>query len=594
MTKHTFSMFLIKENVAEVEDIFTEQAKQRIDSPQVTISPNPDYAEDAVIYIFQNPSREPKWLPLIASSFDITRAIRNRSSSAVLVFRKAERLFVVTFGYAWLYIDPTVFVADFGLRVALNAADDKKLKRLDIANLGEAIKGVAQSASQRRFETFGVDEALELVRKISGALREEEFGSSVSGSNSLKIRTETNFAEIPELAERALDYFVSDNYKQTSFRVIDNISPELDSARIHALDERAAHSISAGCLDFELGVPEFSEDDISSFGFVGFGGRNSYSDLQLSHYREALGEAADTLNSSDLRKHRVKAEYLNSEKPPRMLKVYDALVGSIELEDARYAINEGQWYKVDAAFKRSVDSSFFDSVCDMDVDVPAIVTRISEDGRKQYLEAEGVYNARYADARNCLLMDRVLFNVPDVARSGIELCDLLDIQQKRLIHVKMSGRKSSVLSHFFKQGANSATLIKSVDALWVDVQQKVRELFGEETAQELSRAINENLSPWTVEFHIANAPLIEERFNIPFFSRVTFRDEQRRLRAMGYEVAVRFIAKPQVTWRGWQKLTACNPSFGAARRRTLKIVLLTTCPHPYSRYPASVWSSMRM
>ena len=262
MTQHTFSMFLIKEHIANVEEIFTEAASERIESGQVVISPNSDYAEDAVVYIFQNPPREPKWLPLIASSFNTIRPVRNRSASAVLVFRKVGRLFTITFGYAWLYLDPTAFVADFGLRVALNAADDKKLKRLDIANLGEAIKGVTQSASQRRFESFGVDEALELVRKISGALREEGFGSSVSGSNSLKIRTDIDFAEIPDLAERALDYFMSDNYKRTSFRVIDNIAPELDSARIRALDESAAQSISSGRLDFELGVPEFSEDDV--------------------------------------------------------------------------------------------------------------------------------------------------------------------------------------------------------------------------------------------------------------------------------------------------------------------------------------------
>ena len=331
---------------------------------------------------------------------------------------------------------------------------------------------------------------------------------------------------------------------------IDNIAPELDSARIRALDESAAQSISSGRLDFELGVPEFSEDDVASFSFVGFGRRNSYSDLQLTHYTQALGGTLGALNASDLKRHRVKAEYLNSDKPPRALKVYDALVGSIEVEGARYAINEGQWYRVDAAFKRNVDNSFFDSVHDMDVDVPVIVTGVSEDGRKQYLESEAEYNARYSEARNCLLMDRILFDVPDMARSGIELCDLLDIESKRLIHVKMSGRKSSVLSHFFKQGANSATLIKSVDALWIDLQRRVMELFGEERAQELSGAISNDLSPWTVEFHIADAPLGEGGYSIPFFSRVTFRDEKRRLRAMGYEVSVRFIGKPEVTWRG--------------------------------------------
>ena len=459
-------------------------------------------------------------------------------------------MFVVTFGYAWLYINPAAFVADFGLRVALNAADDNKLRRLDVAHLGEAIKGVSQSASQRRFETFGIDEALEVVRKIGGVVREEEFGLSVSGSNSLKIRTETDLEDIPDLAERALTYFESRAYRQTSFRVIDNLLPEFDTIRVQSLNERAAQSIANGQADFELGMPEFSEDDVSSFRFVGFGRRNSYSDLRLSHYVEALGENVEGLNFGDLKRHQVKAEYLNSEKPPRTLKVHDALVGSIEFEGGRFAINEGQWYRVDAAFKRSVDSAFFNAVRDMDVDVPVIVTRYSEDGRREFLEAEVEYNIRYADARNCVLMDRMLFSIPDMARSGIEICDLLDIPNKRLIHVKMSGRRSSVLSHFFKQGANSARLLKSVDALWTDVLEEVRGRYGEDVANQLSLAISEEQRPWTVEYHIADVSSVNGRFSIPFFSRVTFRDEQRQLQSMGYQVAVRFIEKPTVRWRG--------------------------------------------
>ena len=319
---------------------------------------NADCAEDAFVYIFQNPPREPKWLALISPVFENTSRIINQSSSAVLTFKTAGVRFAVTFGYAWLYLDTTSFVADFGLRVALNAADDRKLRRLDIANLGEAIKGVTQSASQRRFETFGVDEALELVRKITGAVREEEFGSSVTGSNSLKIRTETDFRGIPALAERALNYYRSHDYRRTSFRVVDDIFPEMDTTRVLELDETAAQSIAQERSDFELGLPEFTEDDFSAFSFVGFRHRNSNSDLQLSHYIAILGDRLPELDSSDLKNHKVRAEYWESEKPPRTLRIYDALVGSVELGGARYAINEGKWYRVDAAFKDSVDRIF--------------------------------------------------------------------------------------------------------------------------------------------------------------------------------------------------------------------------------------------
>lgn len=447
-----------------------------------------------------------------------------------------------------MYLEPTAFVADFGLKVALNSVDDRKLKRLDIANLGEAIKGVTQSASQRHFDTFGVDEALELVRKLSGEVRDDELGSSVTGSNSLKINSEMSFDEIPELAEQALNNFQSNNYRNTSFRVIDKIQPELDSTRIVALDELAARSIVEGKSEFELGLPEISVSDFSSFSFAGFRHRNSYPDLQLTHYTSLLGAQLSALDSSALKRHRVRAEHLNNENIYSTLRVYDALIGSLEMDGARYAINEGKWYKIDSAFKSDVDRVFQDSVQAVDVIIPPF-TRLSEDGRKQYLEPEKDYNSRYALARQCVLLDRILFDVPGVERSSFELCDLLDIQRKRLIHVKMSGRRSSILSHFFKQGTNSATLIKSVDGFWTAAEQRMNEVFGNDCGEDLRRANEESALPWTVEFHIADAPGVEGNYNIPFFSRVTFREERTRIRTMGFNVAVRFLPKPTFALR---------------------------------------------
>ena len=124
--------------------------------------------------------------------------------------------------------------------------------------------------------------------------------------------------------------------------------------------------------------------------------------------------------------------------------------------------------------------------------------------------------------------------------------DLLDIEAKRLIHVKMSGRRSSVLSHFFKQGANSASLVRSVDAVWQNVVQRISDDFGEDIAGSLRDAIEDETRPWKVEFHIADAPMTDGSFNIPFFSRVTFRDEKIRLQSRGFHVCVRFIRKPEV------------------------------------------------
>ena len=547
MARNTFTLFLIKENLSQIREILTETAMDRIETSNVVISRNSEFAEDAIVYIFPNPPKQPKWLNQIESHFRFEESITNRSSSAILCFKKAERLFVVTFGHAWLYLESKSIVHDFGLRVALNAADDAKLKRLDIANLGEAMRGVAQSASERQFDSFGVDEALELVRKISGTIRDENFGSTISGSSSLKINKDMELHEIPDLAEELLVYFHSDSYKNSSFKIIDNIFPQSDVLMVNSLNDTAAKPVTDGKSELEIGLPEFSDDDIASFRFVGFKKRKSYSDLQLSHYREMLGDKLNSLVAQNLFDHKKSAKFVESEKPPRTLSIHELLVGSVEMNGRRYAINEGKWYSIDEAFKRSVDEHFFNSVATFDDDPPVIIGRASKDGNTHYLENEDEYNRRYAKCRGFVLMDKNFIDVPDIARSRFELCDLLDIQERRLIHVKMSGRRSNILSHLFKQGGNSARLVKSVDAVWNQTIEKVRNGYGGERALELKNAITDNSKPWSIEFHIADVPKIDGNFQIPFFSRVTFREEATNMRSMGFQVRIRFIRKPNVT-----------------------------------------------
>lgn len=549
MAQKTFTLFLFKNDVRKVLDIFSNPALDRINGKTAIISENFDFTEEATVYYFTNYPHPPSWLNQLAHEFPVSATIQNQSSSAVLAFRAAGRLFAATFGYAWQYLDPEKFVPDFGLRVALNAANDDKLNRLDIANLGEATRGVTQSASQRRFDTFGLDEALELVRKISGAVRDDQFGNSLSGSNSLKINKEMELSELPDIAQRSLKFYLSTQYKNTAFRVIDNICPELDKSKIDALNDEAAQSIANDRQEFELGLPDFSEDEVACFSFVGFRHRHHYVDLQLSHYTDLLGDALANLSGKDIKQHKIKAEYLHNANLRRQLSIHDALVGSLEMNSERYAINEGKWYKVDAAFKNSIDNMFYDAVCEFDDPPPVIMRKANSSKTKQYLENEVDYNKRYASENDLLLMDREFITVSGFSRSQFEICDLLDIRRKRLIHVKMSGRNSSVLSHLFKQGANSARLVKSVDEVWPATIKVIQEKFGSSIAQELEDAIKDTVTPWSVEFHIADSPRPDGQYSIPFFSRVTFRDELIQLRAMGYRVAIRFIPKPKVVLR---------------------------------------------
>jgi uncharacterized protein (TIGR04141 family) len=67
---------------------------------------------------------------------------------------------------------------------------------------------------------------------------------------------------------------------------------------------------------------------------------------------------------------------------------------------------------------------------------------------------------------------------------------------------------------------------------------KVRELYGGEAADALQASLDQK---WTVEFQIADTPRRNSDFNIPFFSKLSLRDEARDMEAMQFDVAVKFI-----------------------------------------------------
>src|SRR3546814_1130007 len=72
-------------------------------------------------------------------------------------------------------LDDAKTEADFGLKVAINAISDEKLRSVERSNIGAAIRDFAQAAGQRDLRAFGFDEALDLIRK--GPIYEFDLGT---------------------------------------------------------------------------------------------------------------------------------------------------------------------------------------------------------------------------------------------------------------------------------------------------------------------------------------------------------------------------------------------------------------------------------
>jgi uncharacterized protein (TIGR04141 family) len=246
------------------------------------------------------------------------------------------------------------------------------------------------------------------------------------------------------------------------------------------------------------------------------------------------------LTTDTLRAHKIVAIFNDDNRPDAKWSVRVSLVGSLIHAGERYAINEGEWYRIEQGFKDSIEVGFNDLIEQWD-EAPEPLRRVyNPEGDEGRYEPEAAYNARFAAAHDYILLDRAMVRIPGVDRSDFESCDILDIAGKRFLHLKKSSRRSSVLSHFFKQGSNSAKLFSTFDAAWAHLRQLVQARGGDDSAQLLDHVCADD-RPWRVEFVIADTPRGNGQFNIPFFSKVSLRDEVRTLHAMKYEVGLRFI-----------------------------------------------------
>ncbi len=87
-------------------------------------------------------------------------------------------------------------------------------------------------------------------------------------------------------------------------------------------------------------------------------------------------------------------------------------------------------------------------------------------------------------------------------------------------------------------------MLRKYEPFRIKMVEKVKQSFGAAKAKELEAVLDKR---WTVEFQIADFPRPDGTHNIPFFSKLTLREEARDIEAMEFDVAVRFIKLTRIT-----------------------------------------------
>jgi uncharacterized protein (TIGR04141 family) len=544
----SFSLYLAKPAVTGLDELLTQNARDMVKEGRAKAHTSTKFADGAALYVFPGQRVVPKWVPLLKTTFANLENLHAQSPCALLLFKKDKSIFALTFAYAHVYLDDTKTEADFGLKVAVNAVSDERLRSVERSNIGAAIRDFAQAAAQRDLRSFGIDDALDLIRKVSGRATDSDFAEMVTGSRPLRFSKKIELSDVPVAAVEAVSLFRSVAYRKSSFRIIDFLSPVLDPSVQSLLDDSLVTAMREHSDEFEVAIPEIVSDNIGSFRFEHAGFSHFYPDLSLDLYRQSLGPRLAKLTLDDLSRHTVAAYAENDNRPSQAWSVHRSLVGSLVLNGERYALNEGHWYCISKAFKDAADRKFTDLSGPPDKKLRALKKIVLNEGKgkKQKItyQSEESYNAEIAHETGYLLLDRKLIQIDDVPGPGTEVCDLLDIEGRRFIHIKKSSRQSSILSHFFKQGGIAAQMIRKYEPFRIKMIETVKQLYGATRAKDLDTALNKR---WTIEFQIADFPRPDGTNNIPFFSKLTLRDEARDIEAMEFKVSVRFIKLTRIT-----------------------------------------------
>ncbi len=473
------------------------------------------------LFLASSPPHAPAWTqyldPHVVGDLG---GLLTASSSAVLLFEAADRLFAITFGQGRHLLDSEAYEQDFGLKVVINTVAPDQLKSVDAKTIDETTLHTRRDVSRdSSFTAFGLDISRDLLRAVTGTPQDDTLAHRLTGSDALGLWTRAQVPDLAALAVRLLAAYGSDDYKR-NFDFVDYLRPEKRAGRLRDLEQVLVDALKAREIDdAHMAAPEVLDPlDLSGFRFSGQQDDELDADPRISAYldmRDPDGLDLDRLKTDRLIAVRSDGEVY------RQWQVYRSLVYEVNLHGDLYVLTGGDWFRVNLDFKERV----YD-------EVDAVPRRTGLPPADPGTD-EGAYNLKAAAAIDGLCLDRKL--VFDGGPDRMEICDVLT-RDGGFIHVKQRG-SSSTLSHLFAQGMNSAERLLQ-DAEFRLQARRVIEAEHASFAEVLPVDRPQDPRSFEVTFAVITRSSRSTPLTLPFFSVVSLRAAVARLRAYGFRVSV--------------------------------------------------------
>lgn len=471
------------------------------------------------LYFKSNPALEPKWIKTFFSGgIENTENFKTKSISAVMIYDIEirpgySRKFTISFGYGKNLLKNGIIEERFGLITTLNAIGYNQLRSIDVNSL-EAVplNNRIQSGALAGIGNFNIDVDKDMLKSVTGKSSIQGFDGTLSGADSLSISTDKTYDAMEDLLKICFLKYESTDY-QTHFDWIDQMKAIKDTDMIKTLDNLLVTKINNdNPSNIWVSIPEILDWNRTDMFKI----ENSdtlYDDVDIFKLKTELG---GIITLENLKKKRL-AAVDEQGNPHKSWTLYKCTYADISHDNKQYLLNEGKWYEVAENFVRQVNE-YYDNTVVSTITLPDYSKREEKDYN------ELVEQSNQADF---CLMDRKTIMV---GGTPIEFCDIYT-RHKQFVHVKKYS-SSAVLSHLFFQGLVSAESYFD-QQFRISVNQKLARGFTVETGDSI-KADN-----YEVVYVIAREGAQHNQLpNMPFFSKVAFRNVSKRLKRYGFKVSI--------------------------------------------------------
>lgn len=474
-----------------------------------------------------------------------SRNVFNTTSSQAVLIKNVrllnkEIIFAITFGNGFHMLNLESYEPNYGLKTVLNIVDPNNLRKIDKHDISATPKHTSEQLSRAGSQIdFNLNIETDILTGVVGSFKKNKkakilnkdkywhkiFGTTLSGKNYLSICSQFDIDNINRLLKASYIVYNQKKYQENGFEWIDNIDLVQSNTQLYKdlcdkLDNQLMN-LEEESDKIWIAVPEV----IKWENIKGFCYKNKHDEIYNDLYIEDLVRYIEgNISIAKLKRTLISARNTDNTKDEYLWNSFECLYAEIDLNNRKYILINTQWYELKNDFVLRTNDKFNANLhksCPVNF-IPCEAQDKEENNYNKRL-TESLSNAICLDAKN----------IPHGGQySKIEFCDVYDIDNSNLIHVKKySG--SSVLSHLFSQGLVSSELLIDDSSFKEKVINKIKE--------EKSDFIFPTNPSFNVVFGIIAKPGKND-FEIPFFSKVTLNNIVQKIqKTKGYEAYIKLI-----------------------------------------------------